>query len=193
MRPFLGSLLARLRQFRLVEDGVAAVEFALVLPIMLTLYIGAMEASTLISMDRRVQSVAGAVGDLVARSDTTIPAATLTDYFRASGGIMAPFPSDGLKQVVTQVQVSADGKTIKVVWSRQFVNGTYAVGTDYPANSDYTLLPQAMIDIAKGDNVIVAKASYSYLPLYGIIIDKAVPLNRENFFLPRFGGSITVN
>jgi Flp pilus assembly protein TadG len=188
----LRNLMIRLRQFRRGEDGVAAVEFALILVPMLLLYIGAMEASTLISMDRRVQSVSGAVGDLVARSDTTITAAMLTDYFRASGGIITPFPLAGLKQVVTQLQVSTDGKTAKVVWSRQYVNGIYGVGTDYPLNTLYPLR-QAMIDVSKGKSVIVAEASYSYLPLYGIVIDKPIPLYRENFFLPRFGGTITVN
>lgn len=186
------NLLTRLRQFRRGEDGVAAVEFALILVPMLLLYIGTMEASTLISLDRRLQSVSGAVGDLVARSDTTITAATLTDYFRASGGIVTPFPLDGLKQVVTQLQVSTDGKTAKVVWSREYVNGTYGVGTDYPLNTLYPLR-QAMIDISKGKSVIVAEASYPYLPLYGIVIDKPIPLYRENFFLPRFGGTITAN
>lgn len=191
MRATWHGLLARLKRLRLAEDGVAAVEFALILPIMLTLYIGAMEASTLISMDRRVQSVAGAVGDLVARADTTISAATLTDYFQAAGGIMTPFPSAGLKQVVTQVEVDTSG-VAKVVWSKQYVNGVYGTGTDHPAKSVY-LLSKAMTDISKGKVVVVAEASYSYLPLYGIIIDKPIPLYRENFFLPRFGGSITVN
>ena len=142
------ALLARLRRLALVEDGVAAVEFALILPIMLLVYIGSVEASLAITMDRKVQSVAGALGDLVARSDTTIPADTLEDYFKAAGGIMTPYPTDELKQVVTQVLVSDDGTSATVVWSREYVDGDVAVGTDHAVGDSYTL-PQAMRTIAQ--------------------------------------------
>lgn len=191
MRRIWRRLLVRLRQLPLAEDAVAAVEFALILPIMLLLYVGSVEASALISMDRRVQSVAGAVGDLVARSDGTIPTATLRDYFRAAGSIMTPYPPATLRQVVTLVRVLPNGTT-SVVWSRQYVNGTYSVNTDHPVNSAYTL-PAEMVTIARGKFVVAAKGTYSYLPLYGIVFDRPVELVRENFFMPRFGGSIAVN
>ena len=48
MRVILRKLLNRLREFRLVEDGVAAVEFAGILPMLLLLYIGSVEASALV-------------------------------------------------------------------------------------------------------------------------------------------------
>lgn len=188
MRALWQRFVARLQQLWLIEEGVAVVEFALVLPIMLTIYVGSLEASTLIAMDRRVQLVAGAVGDLVARSDSTISAAMLTDYFRAASGIMTPYSSANVRQVVTQVDVSSTGVT-SVAWSRQYVNGVYGTGTEHAKNSTYKL-PTAMINISKGQSVIVSKASTSYLPLYGIVINQSVPLFRENFFIPRFGNGL---
>jgi Flp pilus assembly protein TadG len=181
----------RLRRMRLAEEGAAAVEFALILPIMLLVYIGSVEASALISMDRRVQSVAGTLGDLVARSDKNISAATLTDYFRAARGIMTPYSADDLRQVVTQVEVDDDG-TATVVWSRQYVDGAYGVGTDHLPGDTYELA-EAMETIAAGNFVIVAEATHSYLPMYGIIFEQPIQLYRENFFMPRFGGGISVN
>jgi Flp pilus assembly protein TadG len=192
MRARLQALLARLRRLALVEDGVAAVEFALILPIMLLVYIGSVEASLAITMDRKVQLVAGALGDLVARSDTTIPAGTLEDFFQAAGGIMTPYPADELKQVVTQVLVSADGATASVVWSRQYVEGVMSVGTDHAQGASFTL-PAAMRAIAQGSYVIVAESSYAHTPLSGFVFNQPINLYRENFLLPRFGGSITVN
>jgi hypothetical protein len=135
--------------------------------------------------------VAGTLGDLVARTNATIPAAALTDYFRAAGGIMTPYPADELRQVVTQVEVKDDGTTT-VVWSRQYVNGVYDIGTEHLPGDTYNLAA-AMKTIALGNFVIVAEATYSYLPLYGIVIEQPIQLSRENFFVPRFGGSITVN
>lgn len=194
MRARLQALLARLRRLALVEDGVAAVEFALILPIMLLVYIGSVEASLAITMDRKVQLVAGALGDLVARSDTTIPAGTLEDYFQAAGGIMTPYPVGNLKQVVTQVLVSEDGSSATVVWSREynFSDEEVIVGTDHPQDSSFEL-PAAMRTIAQGGYVIVAESSYEHTPLSGFVFNQPINLYRENFLLPRFGGSITVN
>lgn len=191
MRAMWVGLRSRLRQFRLAESGVAAVEFALVLPIMLALYIGSVEASAVISMDRKLQSATGALGDLVARSDTTIPAGTLADYFKAAGGIMTPHDPDKLKQVVTQVEVKADGTT-SIVWSYEYANGVVSPGTKHVAPTSYNL-PTAMTNIARGKFVIVAEATYEYPPLYGLTFQQPVNLYRQNFFMPRFGGTITVN
>ncbi|QQR36085.1 pilus assembly protein [Devosia oryziradicis] len=184
------GVLAKMRLLRLGEAGTAAVEFALVLPVMLMLYIGSVEVTGLISVDRKLQSAAGSLGDLVARSDTTITAATLKDYFKAAGGIMTPNPVAGLRQVVTQVQVLADGTT-KVVWSRQSLNGTYSTGP-HAVNAAFPL-PVAMVNIAKGKYVIVAEGYYDYTPLSGFAFNQTVNLYRENYFMPRFGGSITLN
>lgn len=194
MKAALQFLVDRLRQFRVVEQGAAAVEFALILPIMLVLYIGSVEASALISMDRRVQQIAGTLGDLVARSDTAISAAILQDYFKAAGGLMTPYQTTDLRQVVSQIQVNADGTT-KVIWSKQYLNGVYgqATGTAHATNSTTYKLDDEIKVIAKGSYVIVSEVNYSYLPLYGIIFKQPIMLYRENFFMPRFGGTITVN
>ncbi len=196
MRAAGRRLLDRLRRLSGAEDGVAAVEFALILPIMLLIYIGSVEASALISMDRRVQSVAGTLGDLVARTDTTLPRTTMDDYFRAASAIMAPYPADELQQVLSQVDVAPDGKAI-VSWSQRYEhNGETFIMRPGRTTGETYPLPEAMVDIAKKSSetvsVIVSEVSYSYLPLYGIVFDKPVQLHRENFFVPRFGGSITL-
>ena len=63
------------------ERGVAAVEFALILPFLLLLFLGTIEASSLITVDRRVNVISGTVGDLVARTDPTVPL-TVTWFVR---------------------------------------------------------------------------------------------------------------
>ena len=183
-----GSLLAR---FVRAERGVAAIEFALILPFMLVVYLGSMEASTLISVDRKVQSVAGTIGDLVARADGTLTATQIQDYFRAASGIMTPYTSDEVLQVVTAVNVD-DAGTATVAWSRQYQDGVYSAITPHADNAPYPL-PDEMIAISKGRTVIVGEASYSFTPLFGMIFNQPVNLYRSSFYLPRFGGSITVN
>lgn len=187
----LEPLFRRLSAFRRAQRGVAAVEFALVVPIMLAVYIGTLEASTLISMDRKVQSVASAVGDLVARADKTISQNQIRDYFRAASGVMTPYSSDPVLQVITAVRVSNDG-IATVAWSRQFTNGAYATTTPHRDGTAYPL-PNEMIAISKGQMVIAAEASYAYTPLFGIVFNQPIHLYRSSFFLPRFGGTIGIN
>lgn len=184
------SLLLWLKRICRTERGVAAVEFALVLPIMLFTYLGTLEASTLITMDRKVQSVAGAIGDLVARIDGTIAESQMQDFFRAASGIMTPYDSSTVLQVITAVQVNSDRST-EVIWTRQFVNGEYSSSTPHTVGASYAL-PAAMVDIALGSMVIAAEAADTYTPLQGVIFDAPVSLYRASYFMPRFGNPIAI-
>ncbi len=190
MRRFVRAALHNFRRLRLAQSGVAAVEFALVVPILLLIYVGTIEASALISVDRKVQSVSGALGDLVSRTENTLPASDLRDYFRAASGIMSPYPASGVYQVVTVISVSESGTT-SVAWSREFTNGNYQVAAAHPVGSTYAV-PQEMIDISRGSSVIAAEARYTYTPFFGIVIGE-VNLGRSSFFAPRFPGGIALN
>jgi hypothetical protein len=181
------SLPKIVRAFGRASDAVAAVEFALVVPLMLTMYIGSIELSQAFSVDQRVITIAGTVGDLVARTRDTIKKnTTLTDYFAAAQAIIAPFPTTDLKQVVTFVAVDKDGNT-DVLWSEAY-NGGSAHQVDKPFD-----LPPAMLDISKGKWVIVSEASYPFLPMLGMFFTKPFNLYHENFYLPRYGAVIKLD
>lgn len=178
------TLLRRLvlRRFGKDNKAAAAVEFALILPFLLLLFLGSIEASSLITVDRRVNVVSGTVGDLVSRSIGSINLATLTDYFRASEGIIFPYATSALKQRVSLVQVTSGG-VATVVWSCGY-NGQAArtAGDPYtlPANTNVIARPPS------GSGYVVASESfYSYLPVFGIVFQNVFNLYRESFYLPR--------
>lgn len=181
-------LISKIRAFKAARSGAAAVEFALILPVMLMLYVGANEASMLISMDRKVQLISGAVGDLVSRSEGEISAGTLADYVKVASGIVSPYLADDMVQIVTQVEVKTDGRAI-VDWSDGYRNQVAVTALGRTKGSEYPL-PQSVKAIAKGQYVIVAETGVPYTPLYGIVYKAPVNLYRENFYLPRFGGKI---
>lgn len=186
------KILWTLRAFARRETGVAAVEFALVVPLMLSVYLGCTEATALLTADRKVQSVAGAIGDLVARTNKTIAASQLEDYFLASTSIMAPYSTAGLVQTVTAVSVAANGEAT-VLWSARYEDGALSkTVAEHPRNSIFDL-PNEMKAIAAGQTVIAAETEYSYRPLLGMVFKDALDLNRSALFMPRFGGTITLN
>ena len=76
---------------RLANDtrGLSAVEFALILPVMITMYMGAVEFSHALTIDRRVTSVASSAADLAAQSKQ-VTSDSVTDIFTAANSIMQP-------------------------------------------------------------------------------------------------------
>ena len=188
MWPRLALLLGR---FHRNERGVAAVEFALIMPVLLLLYFGSMEASVLFTADKRVNTISATVGDLVAQWDPstgTIDAATLTTYFTAATGIMTPYSTTGLKQVVSLVFVNSAGVT-NVLWSKASGGGTVrTVGQPYTP-----LLQASMTDqVSRGGCVVAAETSYSYKPLFGQVFKTALNLGHINYFVPRYGATAVV-
>jgi Flp pilus assembly protein TadG len=184
-------------RFREGQEGVAAVEFALIVPFLITLYFGSIEAAALFTVDKRLSSISSTIGDLVAQWDpgdgdlTTGTGGTLTDYLNASTGIMTPYSTTGLKIVVTLVQVKNDGTT-KVLWSKANSAGTVkTTGTTY---TDLTSAnaPQ-MNTVSRGGCVVAAEVTYSYLPILGQVFKTSLNLKHVNFFLPRFGSSAPID
>src|SRR5690606_16175267 len=114
MTGMLTRMQARLVRFARDARAVAAVEFALILPPLLLLFLGTIEGSSLITVDRRVQTVSGTIGDLVARWDPdtgTIPSNTMADYITASEAIIFPYDADPMAQTVSLVRVFANNTT----------------------------------------------------------------------------------
>jgi len=174
-----------LRTFGSQDRGIAAVEFALILPFMMLLYIGSIELSSAVSVDKRVAVAAGALGDLVARADTNLPVATLNDYVTASGQTMAPYTNSTLRQVVTCVHVDSSGNT-DVVWSKGYNGGAaHSVGATYA-------LPTDLKSLSLDSYVIVSEAAMPYAPLFGYAFKSTFNLYHEFFYLPRYGGAITL-
>jgi Flp pilus assembly protein TadG len=177
------TLAKRLGLLKRDQDGSAVVEFALILPFLLLLFLGSIEASSLITVDRRVNVISGTLGDLVARSEDSIAATTITDYFTAAQNIIYPYPAGDLEQRVSFVEVAADGTT-KVLWSCAY-NGA----TARTVNSAYTL-PTKMNELSRGGWIVASETRYAYTPVLGVIFDDVFNLTSESFYLPRFEEAI---
>ena len=110
----LGSLAAD-------ERGVSAVEFAMLLPLMLSLYLGSVEVSQGIGADRKVTMTARTICDLVSQV-SSIGNTDMTNALNASSAIMAPFSTSNLQVTVSSVKIDSAGKAT-VVWCDS-LNGT---------------------------------------------------------------------
>ena len=118
---FLTKLSRRVASLRRDQSGVSAVEFAMLLPLMVTLYLGAVEISQGVAIHRKVTLTARTVADLASQV-TSINNADMTNMLKAASAVVAPFPPGQLKVTVSAVTIDANG-VAKVAWS-DTLNGT---------------------------------------------------------------------
>src|SRR4029077_1638399 len=84
----------RRRALKLLGDkrGVAAVEFAVIVPVMLVLFFGVEEFSSGVAVDRKVTLMARTLSDLTSQN-TSVTDSQLTNFFNASSAILWPYVS----------------------------------------------------------------------------------------------------
>ena len=94
---------------------MAAVEFALLLPLMLTLYFGSVEFGDALTIDRKVTHVTSSLADLVTQAKT-ISNTDMQNILDATASIIIPYNDDLLRIKVSGVSIDQNG-VAKVMWS----------------------------------------------------------------------------
>jgi len=184
MRPAHLAARARraLRGFRDDKRGVSAVEFAMLLPLMITLYLGGVEVSSAIAVDRKVTLVARTLGDLVAQS-TSVNSTDMTNILNAASSVVQPYQSSLIQVTVSRVDVDANS-VAKVVWSKT------KNGTARAANSVVTL--PAALNTAN-TSLIWAESQYAYTPTIGYVITGTMTLRDQIYMRPRLSDTVACN
>jgi Flp pilus assembly protein TadG len=177
MLPLMRS---RLLQFCADRRGASAVEFALLLPLMLTLYLGGAEVSDAVSVDRKVTLTARSVADLVART-TNVTDAQMQDILNAASAVTAPYPASKMKVTVSSVYIDNNG-VAKVDWSD-------ARNATKHSKGDPASVPSALL--IKNSYLIWSEVQYSYTPTIGYVLTGTLNLADQKFMRPRLSDSVS--
>lgn len=166
-----------LQRFLRNTKGASAVEFALILPFLLILYLGGIEISQAVAVSRKATLVSRTISDLVAQNSTeTITTAELNSIFAAANAVMAPYPTDPVKITVSSVGIDASGSA-KVEWSRQ------KNSTQRAKNQPITLPTPAMA--VANSTLIMAEVKYLYTPTFGSAFIDPINLSETIYMRPR--------
>jgi Flp pilus assembly protein TadG len=178
--PTSTNVLSRLRGFARGQDGMAAVEFAVILPFMLTAYLGGVEIGNGVAVDRKVAITTRSVADLASRY-TKITDVDMNNILGASATIIAPYASAPLAVTVSGVTVDNKGKAT-IDWSNT-LNGT-ARTKGAPVTLPGTLA-------SPGAYYVWGEVQYAYTPTLGYVMTGTWNLSNQIFMSPRESGTIT--
>ena len=170
-RSFLG-------RFRNDHRGVAAIEFALILPFLAILYFGAIEVSLLISADRKVTETASVLADLVSRT-ATINAADMSNVFDASRALFEPYDVSTVQMRVTSL-IEKNG-VAQVDWSKGRNAVPRIVGD--AVTLDAGVLPT-------NGSVIMAEITYNYRSVLGFFLKDGMVLHETFYLRPRASDTV---
>ena len=166
---------------RFVGDcrGVSAVEFAMLLPVMMTLYLGSIETTQGIAANRKVALTAHALADLASQY-TDIANADMSNILAAGSAIIAPYSAANLQEVVSELSINAQGQA-SVVWS-DTLNGTALTVGQVVSIPASLAVPNSYL--------VLAQVSYSYNPTHGYVMTGTLTLQDSIYMLPRQSTSI---
>lgn len=167
------------------ERGVSAIEFALILPLLVLFSVGTIDVSRLIVLTMKLQSAAFTLADLSARIDKR-ETATLGNVFLAIDQVVKPFDFAGKgRAIVTSVQSPSQDNAPSVAW--QCSGKGLLLATSGIGQVGRSALIPAGLDIRKGETVIAAEVYFNFTPLFGIGLLPARVIRQVAYFKPRLG------
>lgn len=168
----MNTVQAALTRFRQDQKGLAAVEFALLAPVMILFYFGMAELCQGYMALKRMSHVTSMVADLTAQAQT-VSQNDLTDIFNIGNQIIQPFSADPLQIRVSSVTRGDDG-IIDVDWS---------FGRDMPKLQEPVTVPAGLI--GNGESLIIAETIYDYESPVGEFLPGVTKLSRIFYLRPR--------
>lgn len=161
------------------RSGVSAVEFALILPFMLMLYLGGVELGDALTIDRKVTHVTSSLADLVTQS-RTISDEDMDNILDAAASVVTPYDVGLLRIKVSGVEIDDKGKAT-VAWSDARNDTPLAKGSSV-----------AIPDAIKQPNtfLVTAEIHYNYTPTIGYVLTGSFDMNDKFYLRPRLSDDV---
>lgn len=138
------------------KSGVSSVEFALIAPLMIAIFLGLVELSDGLIVSRKVTSATSTAADLVSRVKA-VDNSDIADVYSATAAVLAPYDTSTIKIRITSILVNLDDSTT-VGWSDALNMSAL------PVDDPYTLPTGVGFP---GGSVIVAEVAFTRMGLIG--------------------------
>jgi Flp pilus assembly protein TadG len=188
-------MLARICRFLKNTRGVAAMEFVLVLPLMIALLFAIYEVGQFVRVNMQLSNAASSMADLISQQSTGVTSGTsgvLGNVCKAGTLMMTPFPTGaaagpGAFSVAMASVTNYTSTAVTVDWESDHscIATATALGTQGAqglAMAPTNLLPNAG---TPGDSVIIVRATYQYSSVIQYLIPSSFTLVQTAFARPR--------
>lgn len=162
------------------KDGMAAVEFAMLAPVLVAMFLGSIELTDALDCKQKVTGMASTAADLIAQ-EKQVASTDLSNVYSAINSIVYPYPTTGLKIVITSLVDNGAGGG-KVAWS------CAQNATARTVNSNVTV-PTGVI--TTGGSVILAEVTYPYASAIAKYLTSTTNMTTSFYARPRRSTTIT--
>ena len=160
------------RRYRNEDNGIAAIEFALILPVMLLLMMGLYDLGNALIVNQKMTAAAHMIGDLISR-ETEVDTATMNDIIGGGRLAIAPYDDIPFGYDITSVEFDAD-ENPEVLW-RVADNMT---SNSVNINSTAGLSPE-------GEGVVIVTVAYEYAPMFAEAVLGTIEMRETSFLRGR--------
>lgn len=174
--------LGRLR-LAAAEEGVAAVELALLAPVLIIFLLGVLDVGWRLVAEYRLTRAASAAADLTARAHE-LHVADVEDAFRAASEIASPFRLESSGHVVLSSVLEQDGNGAVILWQQRFPADSGGISRIGAVGERADL---GDLRLQAGESVIVAEVFFTFEPLVGFLLSGPSELYFRWVAAPRFG------
>jgi Flp pilus assembly protein TadG len=175
----------RWRRFIEGEQGVTAIEFALVLPVVLLILLGCFEVPRYVMIFQKLARTSSGVADLVAQADEPITKNQMADIFTAGKLTMQPYDIVANGRIYVSSINNPGGGGVILTWQK---NNSGAVATASKLGAQGTnptgKLPAALVP-ASNEEVLAAEVYFNYTPIFSTLIYQGSQLYMIAYTRPR--------
>jgi Flp pilus assembly protein TadG len=181
--PFLRRGQQLLAAFARARAGLAAVEFALLAPLMVVMYLGTFELVQGIAVKRQVTLTASTLANIVTQYSNVSQSADWPGIYTAAATVLTPYSTANAGVTISVVKITTPGSAA-VVWSLPGYNGTAR-----PTGQVLTI-PTTLG--STGTYLVLGEATYKYTPVIDLLNFGTIPVYSSVYMLPRdASGNIT--
>ena len=192
MKTFsLSGWLPRLRRSaaRLARDnrGNSAVEFSIIVPLMLVMFFGTIEFSSAVAVDRKMSLVAQGLADLVSRYPN-VTDVDIANFALIADAMMTPYSATPLNATITEIYIDPSTGVARAQWSKGDTPRNAGTTVPVPAN---LIARDTSNNIIANQYLIFAETSYLYKPAVGYVMGIAgVTLSDKMYMRPRVNSCV---
>jgi Flp pilus assembly protein TadG len=172
------------RRLRESDSGLAAVEFALVAPVLVVMLLGTVDVCKVLACREKLVSLASTASDIIAMT-SSVTSTDISNAYSVGNAVMYPYANGNTGIVISSIKYSAATGLDTVDWSRA-QNGTALT------QGSAVTVPAGVIAATDGASAILVTVNYTYTPPF-VGFMGAIPMSSTSYSRPRESLSVTCN